>query len=546
MKFFKAKESEGDMELGRCFNCEHFEYVGLNSKDDGDGFCSIRCEPIGEGNKRVTHSSHCELFKGTTNKTLDEYEKEILSFQRKQITNLKLSKEVLELLNNRRDQEATEKIVDFILAKEYIYSIRHDTKTEVYIYKEGIYIPNALTYIIEYCRGILGLAFNKNISYLVICKIQADTFIDQEKFFEEENINLVCVKNGILNLTTKTLGDFSPTYRFFNKLPITYDKEKDCPNIKKFFTSLFKDEKEVDVIQEIFGFLLYRDYFLEKSFMFLGYGRNGKGKTLLLMKSFLGNNNVAEMPLDELEKDIFAIGELFKKHANLCGDLSKTALKHTGKFKKLTGRDLILAARKYFSRIQFINYAKMIFAANDLPITYDLSLAFFNRWIIIEFPYTFLTQKEINELEKDELENVKLQDPNIIEKLISDDELSGLLNWGLEGLERIKEAKSFSYSPSTADTKEKWLRRSDSCNAFIMDCVEDDFESCIIKSEFKNRYKEYCKKHNLKISNDKAIKVALEQKGVGDDRKSVEEIQQHVWVGIRFKNEMVQNGSEPL
>ena len=68
--------------------------------------------------------------------------------------------------------------------------------------------------------------------------------------------------------------------------------------------------------------------------MCLGSGRNGKGKTLELMKHFIGVENCAEINLESMEKDIYSIGELFKKNANLCGDLSKTALKHTGEFKK--------------------------------------------------------------------------------------------------------------------------------------------------------------------------------------------------------------------
>jgi len=36
---------------------------------------------------------------------------------------------------------------------------------------------------------------------------------------------------------------------------------------------------------ELFGFLLYKNYFIEKGVMFIGDGRNGKGKTINLMKN---------------------------------------------------------------------------------------------------------------------------------------------------------------------------------------------------------------------------------------------------------------------
>jgi len=261
------------------------------------------------------------------------------------------------------------------------------------------------------------------------------------------------------------------------------------------------------------------------------------------MKEFIGIDNCSEVPLDDLEKDIFALGELFKKQANLCGDLSKTALKNTGNFKKLTGRDLLSANRKFLPRVKFVNYAKMIFSCNELPITYDITTAFFNRWIILDFPFTFLPQYEINELPKGELTNVKLCDPSIIKRISTPEEMSGLLNWALMGLENITKNKSFSYSPSTEETKTKWLRKSDSCTAFLMDCVEVDYESYISKKLFRKEYYLYCSIHKLKCSSDKAIKYILNTMlGSMEDRESVDGTQIYVWSNIRFR--LISQGSQ--
>ncbi|GAH30285.1 unnamed protein product, partial [marine sediment metagenome] len=45
------------------------------------------------------------------------------------------------------------------------------------------------------------------------------------------------------------------------------------------------------------------------------------------------------------------------------------------------------------------------------------------------------------------------QNPNIIEQITTDEEMCGLLNWALIGLERLREKKQFSYSPSTKQVK---------------------------------------------------------------------------------------------
>ena len=289
-------------------------------------------------------------------------------------------------------------------------------------------------------------------------------------------------------------------------------------------------------MEEIFGFLLLREYKFETAFMFVGTGRNGKSKTLELMKRFLGIDNCASIPLQQLEDDNFAMGELFNKMANIAGDLDKKALKHTGAFKTLTGRDLISAARKFLTRVKFTNYAKMVFACNDLPITYDLSMAFFARWIVLEFPYIFVTQEEFEEItDEDDKKKCRLKDPDIIEKLTTPEELSGLLNTAINGLHRILDNGSFSYSKNTDEVQKFWLRKSSSFQAFVMDCIEEDWESAVEKSELRKNYAGYCRKYRLKADSDKAIKTILSENfGVSEERESIEGIQRYTWRGIRF------------
>jgi len=113
--------------------------------------------------------------------------------------------------------------------------------------------------------------------------------------------------------------------------------------------------------------------------------------------------------------------------------------------------------------------------------------------------------------------------------------MSGLLNWALVGLDRLLKNDGFSYSPSTEETKNEWLRKSDSCQAFIMDCIGEDPESKISKVDFRREYALYCRKYKLKISSDKPIKYALTTiLGAIDDRVMVNCQQIACWTGIKF------------
>lgn len=418
---------------------------------------------------------------------------------------------VYNLLLQKKRGEATEEIVKHIENNNHIYTIRNDEKEEIWIYEKGIYLPNGKTYIEEICRNVLEDTYTTHIKNDVKIKIMADTYIDQEKFFNKQNeyINIIPVQNGLLNIESKKLNPFSPEYFFFNKLPVSYTPGQECPFIIQFFRDILEDEEDILTMQELFGFALLKEYRYEKAFMFLGNGRNGKGKTIEIMKRFLGVENCANISLTAIEKDYFCLEELQHKLVNISGDISNQALNHTGEFKALTGRDMIHAARKFKTRVKFENYAKMIFAANELPKSNDLTEAFFQRWEIINFPYTFYNTIDY-EIHKNE-KHSKLRNPNIIQEILSDEELSGLLNWSLEGLERLQEKKIFSCTKTSEEIRKTWIRKSDSASSFVEEIIIDDIEegSFLTWGYIKMIYKNYCATNNLKPRTDKELRKSL-------------------------------------
>ena len=455
------------------------------------------------------------------------------------IKNTVFNNEILTELALKHKDDATELLVEEIKKKYYIYTTRDDEKSEMWIYNEGIYIPHAKTFICEFCRKILGKAYSTQLGNVVISKIEADTYINADEFFSNNNVGEIAVENGILNLLTRELKPFNPKIIFFNKIPVIYNSKKECINIKKHFKTVLKNESDIKVMEELFGYCLLKEHKFEKAIMNIGSGRNGKSKTLELIKRFVGVDNCANIPLQQLEMDNFALGELFKKMVNLSGDINSKALRNTETFKSLTGRDLLSAPRKFLPRVNFVNYSKQIFSCNELPSTYDLTPAFFNRWIIFEYPFTFVSQKELDFIPKEDKIKYKLADPEIINKLTSEEELSGLLNISLDGLDRLLKQKDFSYSKSIVEVKDLWLRKSSSFNAFLMDEIVESYEDKIIKQDLKKAYLDYCKKYKLKMIGDKEIKNILTTTfSVSEERESIHENnnlkQIWVWDGIKF------------
>ena len=390
----------------------------------------------------------------------------------------------------------------------------------IYVYKDGFYQPYGEVLIKKICKEKLQKEYRKNRATEVIDYIKASTYVKRR----EEPPNLIPLKNGILDLDKMELKPHSPEYMFFNKLPVKYDPNAKCPNIDKFHREITGSKEDVQILEEVIGFCLYREYFIAMALMLVGEGSNGKSTWLNLVKTFLGFENVSSRGLQELEENRFAKADLHHKLANIYADLPDKALQRTGTFKMLTGRDPITAERKFQNSFQFVNYAKLLFSANKVPEAYDDTDAFFRRWIIIKFPNQFVGDKE---------------DSNILKKLTTEEELSGLLNKALKALKRLLKKGRFSYSKTIEEIREDYIRKSSPISAFIMDCLELDSDAFIVKKELYSLFAEYCRIRNIpSVTQDTFFKNLPRYIAVTDFRPKIEGKRPPVFKGIRLNISM--------
>lgn len=458
--------------------------------------------------------------------------------------------QVKELIRDPKTRnEGIEKMAREFKKTYHVYTIRHDSSPEMFIYKGGVYKPNGESYIHEYVRNIITTMYTNAIADKVIEKVIVDTYIDETTFYEDTPLNLIPFNNTILDLHTMKTHDYDPSLRFMNKHPVTYDPIKtdydDC-KIIRFIKEIVKGDNDVCTLQELCGYIFWRDNKFEKSIMLLGNGRNGKSKFIDVLKNMIGHENVVNISLSEIENNNFAMSNFHKKHANFSPDLSKDVLESTGKFKSLIGRDTITADRKHKSSIHFKNFAKFVFATNQLPYTTDHSDGFFDRWLIIDFPYKF-EDNPVGPLQKK-------KDPNIIDKILNPTELTTFLNWSLEGLKRLFDRGEFTISDTTNDIKAKWFRKSSSITGFFAEHVErtglrNDF---VTISDFDFAYSDYCMTHVLDQDTNKVKNERLKQLGASPGTKH----NQRGYFGIKllgkykeaekddFLEEEIINGSE--
>ena len=188
------------------------------------------------------------------------------------------------------------------------FATPRDTET-IHRYVDGIYRPDGTPHIKEMIeKAVDGKNITGRSVSEVLGHIQRRTYINRDEF--DEDPNEIVVKNGVLNTKTFEFTPHDPCKRFLLKIPVKYDLDADCPNFKKFLSEILEDDIERKTIIELFGYCLIKNYSIQKWFMFLGGGANGKGTLLSTLRTFLGVENISAVELQEFEKP-FSIAELY-------------------------------------------------------------------------------------------------------------------------------------------------------------------------------------------------------------------------------------------
>lgn len=329
--------------------------------------------------------------------------------------------------------------------------------------------------------------------------------------------HLVCLKNGVLDRTTKQLLPHSPEHFFLCRINGEYRPEADCPNISQFLAQVLRPE-DIPVFWEIAGYCLTIVRFIQKAALFAGEGGNGKSTALNILQALLGEEAVANLSLQTICNNRFAVGQLQGKLVDIYDDLPPTKLFNTGQFKVLTGGGKAGAEKKFGGFYSFNNTAFFIFAANKVPESADETDAFFRRWVILIFPNKFEGEKA---------------DKNLLKKLTTDEELSGFLNHALEGLDRLMQQGDFTNAKSVEELREQYIKKSNPVSAFVLDCLEEDSEAFVSKVELYAAFVEYCNKNALPTTPNNVFgrKLAEVAPFLKPTQRTIDGKRTHCWQG---------------
>ena len=369
-----------------------------------------------------------------------------------------------------------DKFGSFLINKLGIYSKNEN----IYLYKNGIYRRNEndiFRAIQFYCKDAKE-SFRKEVSkYIQVSAPVLDI---------KDDVNLIGCKNGVFNIKTNEFIEYNKEMFLQHKLNADFNKEAKCYAVDKMLNKVTCNNKSVrSLIEEMIGYCLYRNCRYQKVFLLRGFGKNGKSTLIEAIQNMLGEDNYSALSLNNLQ-DKFKVAELQDKLANICDDLSNAYIKETEDFKKIATGGEMTMERKNQQPFKYKNYAKLIMSANEIPNSADKTEGYYRRFVIIPL------DAKISNTDSD-------FDPNISDKLATDEAKSYLLNLALNGLKRLLSRGYFEEIDETKKEIDEYKADNDPIIAFVNDYTLKKINNQLTDNVF-NDFCDWYKKENNKFS----------------------------------------------
>lgn len=299
---------------------------------------------------------------------------------------------------------------------------------------------------------------------------------------------------------------------FFYEIPFEYKKGiHKCPNFSRLIFDWLGQNNVVnaDDIFEMIGYSMTMNTDMKMAFFIYGEAHTGKSSFQNILGAMIGDRNIASTEIQRMNRDQFGTDDLQFKIVNMIGDMSDKIVNDVSAFKMITGGDTYVPAEaKGGKRYRFHNTVKVWYNGNYLPMIKNMhDDAFFERWILINFPHQFPV---------DTKESIKA----IWETIIDDElEMQGILHKALAGAIRLYE-RGYFRPELRVYTRHVWQYQSDDVYAFIYDkCIKGEDES-IESIELHDDFNRYLFKRKKRPLSAYKIKSLLENHGIFKLRSS--------------------------
>jgi putative DNA primase/helicase len=326
---------------------------------------------------------------------------------------------------------------------------------------------------------------------------------------------LINLLNGTLEIRKDNVFKRPATPADFLKyqLQFKYDPQATAPLFMAYLDKVLPDKASQAVIGEFLGYIFTRNMKLEKALFAYGpTAHNGKSVLYDTIMGMLGRENVSSYSLQSLTDTTgYTRAMIADKLVNYTSEATSKAIA-SDVFKQLASGEAVEARLPYGHPFQLENGPKLIFNCNELPYMGESNHAIDRRLLIVPFNVR-ITPEE--------------RDIYLADKIVAN-ELPGVLNWILEGLQRLRKNNGFTRSEAVEQASAEHRLRVDSVMSFL---DEQGLRPSATKhrplKDLFNVYRQHCIEGNHRPCSQATFSTRLQGQNFTIDRRSEGRI---VWV----------------
>jgi len=339
----------------------------------------------------------------------------------------------------------------------------------------------------------------------------------------------VALRNGVLLLETRRVLPHTPAFFTPYSLPFEYDPRAQCPKWLPYLRSIL-DEASISLLQEWTGYMISGRTDLQKLLFLVGPKRSGKGTYAYMLTQLLGEENVVGPTMGGFIER-FGLQSFIGKPLAIFDDVrvpprSDTLTVAVERLLSITGEGGLDVDRKNKAPWSGRLPTRIMMMSNEIAEFPDPSGALPYRTLAVVYNQSFAGR----------------EDHQLKQKLIPD--LPGMLNWGLDGLDRLNQNNGqFTMPASGAEAREEIADAANPVRPFTREFCDlgADYSVCVDKlyALWAQQHGGYKDEEAQKRRFGKLLKQAHPE--IRKDRPMVDGIREYRYFGIRIKSGMPGN-----
>ncbi len=349
--------------------------------------------------------------------------------------------------------------------------------------------------------------------------------LDAEEWLDESDQFIPC-RNGLLRLSDRKL--FKHSRDHFNRYVLNCDYDRLAVSDdweKQFIPTTFDNDIETyETAEEFGGYVISGDTTKHKLLDIYGPSRSGKGTYVQVVSSFLPESATVGLVVDQFLKDErFGLGNLVGRSLISISDQRERLndKRITRLINNVVGCDPVMARSPFGGYFNGPLPGRLIISDNEMTVIPDDSGSIAARTICIRTPNSY----------------VGAEDSKLRPRLCSPENLSGILNRFLDGLDRLNDRGDFRQPKSAERVAHEMRDQSSPVRQFLKAYCTFDANGRQRKIDVYNTYLRFCRSRNLAPLSEPRFAVALystTKDKVGQSRPRIKGERVQMYTGIRL------------